>query len=223
MKSRCLTTARCFWSRKINLIRNGSKSWWKGKIFPATKIRFEVSLHIYRNGEALDLPVIPRVTFSMKQEEDIWRLNELTVALHVPLNDPDYLKGWRKRQDDAAEAAVVGAVRTLNTAEISYAATYPERGFTCRLSELGGTDVAKEPSPNHAMLIDPSLAGGVWKGYVVALTGCGSAPAVKYQVSAVPQDGSSGRHSFCSDETGIVRSAGDGTAASCLQTGAPLQ
>jgi len=183
----------------------------------------EVSFHVYRDGQVVDLPVIPRVTFSMRLEDDIWRLNELTVALHVPLNDPEYLNGWRKRQDETAEARVVGAVRTVNTAEISYAAMYPERGFTCKLSELGGTNVAKEPSPDHAMLIDSSLAGGVWKGYVVTVTGCGAAPAAKYQVTAVPQDGSSGRHSFCSDETGVVRSAGDGTAASCLQTGAPIE
>jgi hypothetical protein len=63
----------------------------------------EVSIHVYRDGEPEFLPVIPRLIFSMTQEKEIWRLTEATLAAHVPLTDPDYLKGVRKKEDEASE------------------------------------------------------------------------------------------------------------------------
>jgi len=56
----------------------------------------ELSVHSYVNGKPQPLPVRPRIVLSMEQEKEVWKLNEVTVAMHVPLSDPDFLKGCRR-------------------------------------------------------------------------------------------------------------------------------
>jgi len=56
----------------------------------------ELSLHPYLEGKPEPLPVIPRLIVSMKREKDVWKLNEVTLAVHVPLSDPDYLRAYRR-------------------------------------------------------------------------------------------------------------------------------
>src|SRR5262249_48820857 len=53
----------------------------------------ELSVHLYKNGAPEALPVIPQLIFTLKQEKEIWRVTEVTFAAHVPLEDPDYLRG----------------------------------------------------------------------------------------------------------------------------------
>jgi hypothetical protein len=183
----------------------------------------ELSFHSYKEGMVEPLPVIPRLTLSMKQEKEVWKLDEITLALRVPVGDAEFLKGLRKSQNAASESSAVAGLRTLNTAEISYAASFPEKGYTCQLSTLAGAGVGKDPNAEHAMLIDEVLASGKKGGYIFSINGCDSRPASKYQTTAVPSDLESGSRAFCSDETATVRYAADGKAASCLSAGVPLQ
>lgn len=182
----------------------------------------EVSFRSYKEGMLESLPVVPRLTLSMKHEKDVWKLNEITLALRVPLGDADFLEGLQKSQRQASESSAVATIRTLNTAEITYAASFPARGFTCKLSELGGS-AGGDPSPEQAMLIDDDLASGKKSGYVFAINDCDVRPASKYQITASPSDPDSGTRAFCSDESAIVRYAADGKAATCLSEGVPLQ
>jgi hypothetical protein len=181
----------------------------------------ELSIRAYKQGQQESLPVVPRATFTMKQENEVWKLSELAVTFRVPLADEEYLKGLKKRQDEAAENSAIAAVRTLNTAEITYAATYSDRGYTCNLAELGG--LGKQPAADHAMLIDTILASGQRDGYKFSISGCDSRPSGKYQATAAPDDPNSGLRAFCSDEAAVVKYAADGTAATCLASGTPVQ
>jgi type IV pilus assembly protein PilA len=183
----------------------------------------ELSLHPYHEGNPDPLPVVPRIILSMKQEKEVWKLNEVTVALHVPLSDQDYLKGLQKIQNSGLESSAVGSLRTLNTAEISYSAIYPERGFTCKLSKLGGSGTTDQTSSEHALLIDDALASGQHSGYVFSISGCDIPPASKYRATAAPVDPDSGMRAFCSDESAVIRYSADGKAANCLSEGVPLE
>jgi cytochrome c5 len=202
----------------------------------------ELSFHGYKDGETQTAGTKVRFTFTMKREAGSWRLNEVTVAVGVSLTDPAFLKAMETGMKATStgsqmsasapsalaamsatnEASAVGGVRLLNTAEVSYAATYPGRGFTCALSDLGGMG-GGAPNEHQAMLIDPRLAGGKKNGYVFALSGCDGNPATRYSVSAVPADPSSGTRAFCSDESAVIRFSPDGKAGSCLSAGKPLQ
>ena len=203
----------------------------------------ELSFHGYKDGETQTAGTKVRFTVTMKQEAGSWRLNEIMVAVGVSLTDPEFLKTMTTgikatntgssqisasapsapaAMNAANEASAVGGLRTLNIAEVTYAATFPGHGFTCTLSDLGGMGGGSGPTERQAMLIDPRLASGKKNGYVFALSGCDGTPASKYSISAVPADPSTGTRVFCSDESSVIRFSADGKAESCLNAGKPL-
>ena len=120
----------------------------------------------------------------------------------------------------ANESSAVGSVRTINTAEVTYAAAYPDTGFAGTLANLGGTSAACTPpavaTTASACLIDSLLTLGNKSGYTFAATGAilgaGTVNNV-YTVTAVPQGiGTTGQRGFYSDQSGVVRYTLDGTA-----------
>jgi hypothetical protein len=209
----------------------------------------ELSFHGSKDGETQTAGANFRFTVTMKQEAASWRLNQVSFTVGVSLTDPQFLKAITTNMRPAAtstgiseapaggpptmtatsamtaanEGAAVGGVRTLNTAEVSYAATFPGHGFTCTLSDLGGMGAGSGPTEHEAMMIDPRLASGKKNGYVFALSGCDGTPASRYSITAVPADPSSGTRAFCSDESAVIRFSADGKANSCLAMGKPLQ
>src|ERR1051326_7940095 len=85
----------------------------------------------------------------------------------------------------ANEASAVGSIRTLNTAEVTYASTYPNLGFTCTLAALGPAgSVATSAS---AGLVDSVLGSGVKSGYSFVLTGCVAAGSTGINVTYTSQ------------------------------------
>ncbi|MGA2960772.1 MAG: prepilin-type N-terminal cleavage/methylation domain-containing protein [Candidatus Korobacteraceae bacterium] len=57
----------------------------------------------------------------------------------------------------ANEASAVGSMRTINTAEITYASTYPSVGYSPDLNSLAGASCTA-PTSAAACLIDTTLA-----------------------------------------------------------------
>jgi type IV pilus assembly protein PilA len=205
----------------------------------------EVSFKTYKDGEAQRTPFMPNVTFSMKEEAQLWTLNEISVTIHLPLADPDMLKAITEKvkpevrvqtalagapidqarpvltagtlANSNSDPQVISAMRTIASAEITYASTYPNVGYTCTLSNLDGFGAA-EPGPQQAMLISSSLAAGRKYGYVFTLSGCAGAPASKFVLTAMPNEPGFGRKVFCADAAGVIRSADEGNASSCMTT-----
>src|SRR5664279_6147983 len=85
----------------------------------------------------------------------------------------------------ANESAAVGALRTLNTAQVSYNSAYPSVGYASTLTALGGSSCAP-PSSSSACLIDTSLAGGLKSGYTFTLSNVSGTPNSTYNVIATP-------------------------------------
>ena len=108
----------------------------------------------------------------------------------------------------ANESAAVGALRTLNTAQISYNSTYPTVGFAGTLSFLAGTSCASTtPTSTSACLIDSALGGGTKSGYVFALSGVSGTPAATYNFIASPVGvNQTGVRNFCSFADAVIRS-----------------
>src|SRR5690242_20810050 len=65
----------------------------------------------------------------------------------------------------ANEASAVGSIRTLNTAEVTYASTYPSLGFTCTLTALGPASGGGSVTSTAAGLVDSVLSAGTKSGY----------------------------------------------------------
>lgn len=105
----------------------------------------------------------------------------------------------------ANESAAVGALRTLNTAQISYNSAYPTVGFASTLGALSGTSCSP-PSSSGACLIDTALAGGLKNGYTFTLSNVTGTPSSTYNFIATPVLWNySGIRYFCSFGDAVVR------------------
>lgn len=117
----------------------------------------------------------------------------------------------------ANEASAVGSVRTINTAEVTYASTYPEVGFADldAMGGAGGTSTA-------AGLIDSVLASGVKSGYSFTVTPANALNNVftTYTVAADPSSAQTGSRHFFSDQSGVIRY---NSGAAATVSSSPLQ
>ena len=84
--------------------------------------QIEVAVHMTRGGKEDTLPFVPRFTFAMKMDADVWRLNEINVRVRLPLADPDFLESIEDRQHAQNEQIIIWSVRSVNTAETTYKA-----------------------------------------------------------------------------------------------------
>ncbi len=180
--------------------------------------QIELALHMTSGGkEETLLPLILRFTFSMKMESEVWRLNEVSATARFPLADPAFLKGMVEHQFRQNEEMALWSVRSVIVAEKSYQSA--QGSFACTLSALGsgGKDAG---TTKRAYLYDSQLAGGKKNGYTFAISGCDTS---HYRVGAEPEAPDSGQRAFCSDESGTVRAAADGKAATCLASGGVVE
>ena len=109
----------------------------------------------------------------------------------------------------ANESGAASAIRTLNTAEISYQSAYGGV-YASTLVQLGNSAAgACVPAAATACLIDWSLtnataAGTAKSGYIFAVTS--AAPFTTYTAGGAPKTWNQGGvASFCSNEDAVVR------------------
>ena len=123
----------------------------------------------------------------------------------------------------ANESAAVAAVRTFNTAEISYAATFP--GTRLYLHALRSGRYGKRRRNDRAPGdVDRSATSVRQKERLrFRLSGCDGTPSARYSIAAEPANPAAGTRAFCSDESAVIHFSADGKAESCLQAGTPLQ
>jgi len=74
--------------------------------------------------------------FRLKPENEIWKLAVVTVAVRMPLTDPDYLKGLREEPDKSSEQAAQSLMVAMAQAETAHAANHGAAGCSCTLSNL---------------------------------------------------------------------------------------
>jgi hypothetical protein len=207
----------------------------------------DLSFHVIKQGKEDPPSVRSLLTFSMKQEAQVWRLNEISLTLHIPLADPQLLKTITEKMKPqqgahitftgqsgspmqpeahapfgAPDSQIISAMKTILTAETRYFATYPNIGYTCTLSDLDGFG-AGEPNEHQAMLINSSLASGKRYGYIFTLAECKGGPATSFRLTAVPNANNIGRKAFCADQSALIRSSSDGNPAMCAASGVPMQ
>jgi type IV pilus assembly protein PilA len=136
----------------------------------------------------------------------------------------------------ANEASAVGSLRSINTAEVTYASTYPLLGFAPDLKTLGpGTTTSNTTAAStNAVLLDSVLgaaspggtgsgAGNVKSGYQFYITPGAAVGTVigTYASNADPVTvDQTGKRYFFSDASGVIRYNAGSTATA---TDNPLQ
>jgi type IV pilus assembly protein PilA len=109
------------------------------------------------------------------------------------------------------ETSAISSLRMLNEQEGVYASNYPQHGFACSLTALGGKVGSAPPSAESAQLINDDLSSGSKSGYTFTITGCTKTTNNNidqynsYQINAVPNSvGHSGNRGFCTDENAQI-------------------
>jgi hypothetical protein len=116
----------------------------------------------------------------------------------------------------ANESSAVGTIRTINTAQVTYSVTYPQRGYARDLATLGpdprgtGFESADHASLLDATLANPSCTAGTpctKSGYRFSITTQCSRQRVCKEFVAVgtPVTNNTGARNFCSTSDGVIR------------------
>lgn len=121
----------------------------------------------------------------------------------------------------ANQASAVASLRTLNTSEVAYSATYGS-GFTTDLASLAPVPGGGTPTSTAAGLIDSVLALGVKSGYSFSYSPGASDSSGRinsYEFDASPISSNTGINYYYTDQSGVVRFNATAMAAS---TDSPL-
>jgi len=193
----------------------------------------QLSLHAFRDEKEQDPewgPMSPHFTVSLKLQQNVWRLNNVSVGAEFPVGDAKFFeKMFLKPAPGAASSNVIAGVHVnrgaedipssemppehvvtmLAYAESTFARQHPDVGFTCSFSELAES--------SKMMGVDQRVNNGIYNGYRFALAGCQGKPAGSYQVTAEPL--AAGAKAFCSHARQNLRSSDDGRGATCLASG----
>jgi type IV pilus assembly protein PilA len=105
----------------------------------------------------------------------------------------------------ANEASAVSSLRTIATAQTTYAVAYPNLGYADALTKLAAPQPGYPVGPNSAGLLDWVLGCASQPcpkaGYLFAITNPVGSPVAGYTVNATPQlMGQTGRRGFCGDQ-----------------------
>lgn len=134
-----------------------------------------------------------------------------TVMLVAAIAIPNLLRSRMA----ANEASAVGSLRSVHTAQVAYAAAYPQKGYAPDLAKLGlNPQNSNVHSADHAGFLDATLANescaaAGWctkSGYRFTVrSACKLEKCGDYVAFATPVDSNTGVRSFCTTSDGVIR------------------
>ena len=193
----------------------------------------QLSFHIFKDGQEQPIPFLDGITVGMKQQEGVWRLNEISTTVRLRVGDPKFFEEMTKAFQEPAQAPatktkvavksveehptlpVSSMMTMLAFAEGMYAQQNPDVGFTCNLADLVSD---KSGGTTFSQYLDPQIASGTYNGYRFSISGCDSRPSEVFHLTAEPV---AGGKAYCINATHNLRTSDDGRGATCISAGKP--
>jgi type IV pilus assembly protein PilA len=147
-----------------------------------------------------------------RSSEAGFTLMELLIVISIMLilmliAIPNYLHLTR----DANQTSAIQSLRAIQEAEVQYHTDYPQDGYACALSALGGNSKAGNPTPQASQLLPNDLTSGSKSGYLFSIGNCTKTTVnnhdmfTSYEATAVPQAvGKTGQNGYCLDMNGEI-------------------
>jgi len=108
----------------------------------------------------------------------------------------------------ANEASAISSIRAINTAQVTYAVTYPDVGYASDLARLGAPTSGSVTSANAGLLdwvLGCPTQPCVKSGYAFVITNIVGNPVSSYTAIGTPTAvGQTGLRGFCSDKLNPV-------------------
>jgi type IV pilus assembly protein PilA len=139
-----------------------------------------------------------------RPQDEGFTLIELLIVMSIMLvlmaiAIPNALKLYKQANETSAQQSM------------QYSSAYPQNGFACGLSALGGAP-GTAPTEQAAQILDAGLASGSKSGYLFTINNCTKVTVnnhdmyTGYNVTAVPASvGKTGDRGYCMDENNIIK------------------
>ena len=141
----------------------------------------------------------------MRRQQGFSLIELLVVVAIILIIAAMAIPNFLKSKISANEASAVSSLRTIGTAQTTYALTYPTIGYADELTKLAFPPAGTAPNPNAAGLLDWILGCSTQpcekSGYRFSINNPIGSPINGYSLNAVPANpGQTGVRGFCSDQ-----------------------
>jgi type IV pilus assembly protein PilA len=113
---------------------------------------------------------------------------------------------------ESHETSAINTLKAIYSAEVLYQTTYPAKGFSFSLQDLGGDPAQGPATSTSAQLLQGDLPTGSKDGYLFKIANCtkvtvhGVEVITGYSATALPQKISDvGTRGFCMDQSGEIK------------------